>query len=197
MWFIAQRSEPPAGLADRALGAVVTGLFAGRLVAMIGVGINPLGALGDILIIRGGVSTAGASIVAITSLLWSTRRDAVAGAAAVSAAALAGLAGWHAGCLFRGACFGTAAPWGRHPVELYAAGLLVIGAGLASYYRARVSDLALAGSALAWAAAARLVTEPLRPSLTGGPRVAYAVGIGIGLLIATIGIRIAAENPGD
>jgi len=83
-----------------------------------------------------GVVVTGSSAMVSHREPWSERT-----AAWLAAAALAGLAGWHAGCVTSGSCLGTATdlPWGyaldggtvdRHPVELYAA-LLLAGAAIA------------------------------------------------------------------
>jgi prolipoprotein diacylglyceryltransferase len=197
LWLVAKRSGPPDDLADRALGAAVIGLFAGRLVAMIEVGVNPLTSPGDIMIIRGGVSTVGATIAALATIAWSARRDTVAILAALTPAALVGLAGWHAGCLFRDACLGTSAPFGRHPTELYAAALYLIGAAVAWRLRDRAPDLTMVGAGLAWAAGVRLLTEPLRPSLTGGPRVWYGLAVAIGLALTVAGLSRKRKDAED
>ncbi len=103
---------------------------------MIGQGINPLSNLGDILLVRGGVDTVAAAAAAVAAYAWLVRSDLWTLLDAGATAALAGLAGWHAGCLVRDTCLGTRSslPWaleqdpagiGRHPVEIYAAiGLL-------------------------------------------------------------------------
>jgi hypothetical protein len=101
--------EARHGNADRCAGniweaglvAVVVGLFSGRIAAMIIDGVNPFSHPGDVLLVRGGVSTAIASLAAILTYLWMGRRQPIAMADGISAAALAGLAGWHAGCVFR------------------------------------------------------------------------------------------------
>ena len=72
LYYLASRRGE--GLSDMALGGAITGLFVGRLVAMVSVGINPLTAPGDILIIRGGVSTVGATIAALAYVAWSGRK---------------------------------------------------------------------------------------------------------------------------
>jgi len=187
---------------DRLLGAAAVGLFAGRLVAMVGAGVNPLVNPFDVLIVRGGVSTVGAAVGSLAYLAWSARRD-LRILDAVSPAVLAGLSGWHAGCLWRGTCLGAATelPWGwalagsdvsRHPVELYAAVLLALGAwALTRIHRPIGVEASLA---LATAAGARLLTEPLRPSLTGGPVWWYAAGVVIGIGGAILLDRIASEK---
>lgn len=184
---------------DRLLGAAAVGLFTGRLVAMIASGINPLTNPLDVLIVRGGVSTVGATVGALAYLVW-TARDDLHVVDVLAPAAVAGLAGWHAGCLWRGTCLGatTDLPWGwaltgsdlsRHPVELYTAMLLAVGAwSLARIHR---PGGVVAGLALAVAAGARLITEPLRPSLTGGPVGWYAAAVVIG----TVGAVALSRRP--
>ena len=181
---------------------------------MVTSGTNPLSAPFDVLIVRGGVSTAGASLAAAATLALRSRRRLVATADGLAAAALVGLAGWHAGCLFRsGSCLGspTDLPWGiplegstvpRHPVELYAA-ILLLAAGMGvSWWRARGSPApgAPAAVAVVVAAAVRLVTEPFRPSLDGGPVAFYltaaAAGF-VGLAVATVRPRLSRRGSGD
>ena len=71
---------------------------------------------------------------------------------------------------------------GRHPVELYAAALyLLSAAALAVLRKRRLAPGLAAATALIVAAAGRLVTEPLRPSLGGGPVWWYIAGIVAGL----------------
>jgi prolipoprotein diacylglyceryltransferase len=187
---------------DRLLGAAAVGLFTGRLVAMIASGISPLTNPLDVLIVRGGVSTVCATAGALAYLVWSARNDRRV-VDAVAPAAVAGLAGWHAGCLWRGTCLGAATdlPWGwelagsdvsRHPVELYTAILLAAAAW--SLTRIHRPTGVVAGLALAVAAGARLITEPLRPSLTGGPVGWYAAAVVIGAVGAVAFARRAATR---
>ena len=184
---------------DRLLTAAVSGLFVGRLVAMVTQGINPVLSPGDILILRGGVHTGAATATFLLVLWWGNRRDPL-GADAVAAAALLGLAGWHGGCLWRGACLGSASdlPWAwvldgstvtRHPVEVYAALALALGAWGVS--RLGWRPFLKVGSALAIASLVRLLTEPLRPSLSGGPVAWYLTGAALGLVLVAIGPRLA------
>ena len=191
----------PEGLpdrpADRLLGAGAIGLLVGRGTAMIAQGTNPLLHPGDILVVRGGVHTAGATIGALVAYLWSVRGE-LRYLDAITPAALLALAGWHGGCLWRGACLGTTSdlPWAlaepgsvvtRHPVELYAALALI----LAAWAVARLSFRPLLRSGLGLAAAGmvRLLTEPLRLSLTGGPIGWYIAAIAVGLVAALVGPR--------
>ena len=188
---------------DTALAAIGIGILAGRLAAMISTGTNPLTHIGDVLIIRGGVSTGVASLAAVGTWAWMSRGDLPARSDAMAGAALVGLAGWHAGCLVRDACAGTATslPWavtlpgstvGRHPVELYVAIGLVAGALVLPRLPLAVGGTA--GGALGLAAAMRLVTEPMRASLGGGPVVWYWSGVVAGLAVILISQRAGQDS---
>jgi prolipoprotein diacylglyceryltransferase len=185
---------------DRMLGAAAVGLLTGRLVAMAIQGINPLSRPGDILVVRGGVHTGAATAGALAAYLWSVK-GRVLHLDAVAPSALLGLAGWHGGCLWRGACLGAASDlawaWGepgslvtRHPVEVYAA--IAFGAAAWAVSRLPLRPLLRSGIALAAAGAVRLLTEPLRLTLTGGPWPWYAAAVVLGLLVALIGPRLLA-----
>lgn len=196
LWWEAKRgnaADCARNLWDVALTAAVVGLFVGRLAAMIGDGVNPLTNPKDIIIIRGGVATGWASLAAVTTVAVMGGRERWIVADGLSAAALAGLAGWHSGCLARDACLGTSSdlPWAltqegsavaRHPVELYAAVLLAIGAlGLAAWKaRGRPPLGAPAAAALAIAGGVRLVTEPMRLALSTGPVLWYGAAFLVG-----------------
>jgi len=193
----------PDRAADQLIAATLTGLLAGRLTAMVSQGINPLTNPAEIIVIRGGVSTAAASITFIAGLAWTTRRSTGA-VDALAPSILLGLAAWHAGCIWRSACLGTPSelPWAwaqdaslvsRHPVELYAALGLVVGAVIVS--RLGWSPWTRAGVALGAAAAIRLLTEPLRPSLGGGPQGWYLAGLIVGILVAVFGGRLTSAPP--
>ena len=191
---------------DRLIGAAVAGLAVGRLTAMLSQGINPLTDPGDILVIRGGVHTGAAAVTFIATLYWTTREDHSA-LDSLAPSVLLALAGWHAGCMWRGACLGAASdlPWAwaleasdttRHPVEIYAA----LGLALAAWGVSRLGwrIWVRAGVALAAAAALRLVTEPVRPSITGGPVGWYVAGMAVGAGLAMLGplvLRSKATAP--
>lgn len=188
----------PENLGDVVLTGAMVGLFAGRLAAMIGNGVNPLTNPGDILIVRSGVATGWATLAAIAWVIVATRPAGLAALDAAAPAALVGLGGWHSGCLVRDACLGTPTglPWGmhlagsdvsRHPTELYAA-LLLVAAGIALWLLLRHRNRRIgvaAGLTLAVAAGIRLGTEPFRPALGDGPLWWYVAGIGIGLVTAS------------
>lgn len=189
----------PENATDRLIAATLFGLVVGRLIAMIGQGVNPLTNPAEIVVIRGGVSTVAATLAFVSSLVWTTR-GSVNALDAMAPAVLLGLAAWHGGCLWSGVCLGTPSdlPWAwaqsgsqvtRHPVELYAA----LGLGLAAVIVSRLGwrPWLRAGVALAAASGLRLVTEPLRPSLDGGPTLWYVIGVTIGILTAVFGDRIS------
>lgn len=183
-----------SGLGDRLVGSAMVGLLAGRLTSMLVQGVNPLTNIADILVVRGGVHTGAAALTAVVTLVWSSRRNLWPELDVAAPAALAGLAGWHAGCLFRGACLGTVSdlPWAlaqpgstitRHPVELYAAVLYLLAAAVGLWAIGRWRSGVLAGASLAAAATVRLATEPLLPSLEGGPVGWYVAGVAVGLVV--------------
>lgn len=211
LWWEARHGNADrcaGNLWDTMLIAAIAGLFLGRLVAMALDGVNPINHPGDVIIVRAGVATVGATIGAGATFLWLARREPVAMADGIAAAMLAGLAGWHAGCLFRSGCLGTATdlPWAvaqpgstitRHPVELYAAGLLLLAAIAVALWKAwgRPSAGLPASLGVAAAAGIRLATEPLRPSLGGGPVWWYLVGF-VGGLAAAAGFWWRARTRG-
>lgn len=182
---------------DALIGAAAIGVFVGRVAEMIGAGVNPITNPFDVILIRGGVDTAAASLAAITTLTWVYRSELMA-LDALAPPALVGLAGWHAGCLWTDSCLGTATggDWGftragsdvaRHPTELYAAvGFLLLAVVVSRF----TTPLRATGIAIAGAGAVRAVTQPMRPSLTGGPLWAYLTAIVLGIGIAAFGARI-------
>jgi prolipoprotein diacylglyceryltransferase len=193
---------------DVALGAIVAGVFVGRLAAMILDGVNPITNPADILIIRGGVATGPATIAALATVVWLGRGVVWEVLDGLSAAALAGLGGWHGGCVVRDSCLGSPSelPWAlaqegstvtRHPVEIYAALLLIAAGIVVARWRARGRpSLGLpAGVALTVASGVRLLTEPLRPSLGNGPVEWYLAGILAGTVVIVASIRRTADQP--
>lgn len=177
------------------LVSTVAGIFIGRIVAMLIDGVNPIAHPMDVILVRSGVSAVGASLGAAAVFVLQARRSTITMADGISAAALAGLAGWHAGCLVRGTCLGTASdlPWAiaqagsdvtRHPVGIYAALMLGAAAIGLAWWKAYRRPPAGAPAALAVIAAAgtRLVVEPLQPSISGGPVWFYATGFVIGIV---------------
>lgn len=188
---------------DQLITAAIVGLVVGRVTAMLSAGVNPMTHLGDFIIFRGGVATAAATMGFVLTLTWSTR-DSPSALDGLAPAVLLALAGWHAGCVWRGTCLGTPSdlPWAwaqtgsvvtRHPVEIYAALGLALGAFLVSKIGWR--PWARAGAALAAAAGIRLLTEPLRPSITGGPVAWYLAGLAVAALALVIGRgRVTARS---
>lgn len=196
--------DMPKDAFDLLLSSALVGLLAGRLAAMVVQGINPLANPVDVILVRGGVHTGAAATAALAALGWRARHDLLT-LDAVAAPALLGLAGWHAGCLWRGSCLGTVSslPWSwaqpgseltRHPVALYTAALLVAGAIVVASLRRR--PLLRSGVALAAAGLARLLTEPMRLGIGGGPEAWYAAAAVAGLLAAWNGPRLAGNGAG-
>ena len=188
------RSDPDTIFAGQPERQPVWMSHGDRVDAMVLDGVNPITHPGDILLVRAGVSTVGATLGAIAVFVVLSRRELIPMADGIAAAVLAGLAGWHAGCLARGACLGTASdlPWAvaqegstitRHPVGIYAALLFAVAAvaiALWKAYRWPGGGIP-ASAALSLAGAIRLITEPMQPSLSGGPVWFYAFGVVIGL----------------
>jgi prolipoprotein diacylglyceryltransferase len=183
---------------DTGLTSGAVGLVVGRLVAMAQVGINPIADPAQIILVRSGVSTAGASIAALLMFGFLARKSLLSTADALGPSVLAGLAGWHLGALVTGSWLGTVSdlPWARaaqgsnitrHPVELYAAALYVVSAfAIATWKQKGRPPLGVpAGLSLAAAGGVMLVTEPVRVSLTGGPIWLYA-----GAVVAGVGVAI-------
>jgi prolipoprotein diacylglyceryltransferase len=186
---------------DAGLTSGAVGLLVGRLVAMALVGINPIADPAQIILVRSGVSTAGASITALLMFGFLARKSFLSSADAIGPSVLAGLAGWHLGALVTGSWLGTVSdlPWAqaaqgsditRHPVEMYAVALYVVAAFAIATWRqkGRPPLGASAGLSLAAAGGVMLVTEPVRVSLTGGPIWLYmgAVVVGFGVTIWSI-----------
>jgi Prolipoprotein diacylglyceryl transferase len=197
LWWEARHgnaSRCAGNLWETALVATVAGVGVGRIVAMLIDGVAPWSHPADVILVRSGVSTVGAAVTACAVYLFLARREPLPMADGIAAAALAALAGWHGGCVTRGACLGTPSdlPWAiaqqgstmtRHPVEIYAA-LLYLTAGVAiAGWKAygRPSSGVPASLAVAAAGAIRLLTEPMRPSLSGGPIWFYVAVTATGL----------------
>ncbi len=193
---------------DIALAAGLVGLVVGRLAAMLRQDVNPLSHPADIILVRAGVDTVAATVAALGVGAWLARRDLREQFDGLAPAALVGLAGWHLGCLFREACLGTptSLPWAwaqpgsditRHPVELYTAAVLLIGGHILFRLRLRYPTPGLvAGGALAVAGLARLITEPMRESLFGGPVGWYAAAVVVGVAVVIwAASRVKPESP--
>jgi Prolipoprotein diacylglyceryl transferase len=208
-FWLMLRWEAPRGNAagcsvdlwDAGLLAATGGLFAGRLAAMLQSGINPFTDPAQIILIRSGVSTPMSVMATIGIFALLSRSTFLIAADGISAAALAGIAGWHAGCLTTGSCLGAPSglPWAfpleggsidRHPVEIYAAIAMAAGAiGIAVWKAHGRPPLgAPAGAAALVASTVMLATEPLRISLGGGPVWVYAAGIVVGTAMVVFAI---------
>lgn len=177
MWLWTTRDAALDGVADpfgTLLAGSLAGLVVGRVSAMIATGTSPFSL--DLILVRGGVSTIGASLGALAWLAWSLRHD-ISRADLLAPAALAGLGSWHLSCVVRASCLGAATdlPWGwsvagspvdRHPVELYAALGFIVGAIVVAAVRSVRTELGVpALAAVGIAGTVRLLTEPLRLTL--------------------------------
>lgn len=207
LWFEGGRTNPPGStrrLADAALAACLAGLLVGRLASMVAGGNNPLTHPADIVIVRSGVDTGFAALAALLVLVLYGRHDPWATADGLAPAALAGLAGWHLSGVFRDAWLGTPSslPWAaaqagssvtRHPVEVYTALALLVGAVALHLWKRRAARAGMVGAAaLLIAAAVRLATEHLRLSLGTGPEWWYAGGVAAA--VALLGWRFTVAR---
>ncbi len=183
---------------DLLIGSAAAGLFVGRIAAMLLDGVNPLLHPGDVLVVRAGVDTGFAVLGAMAALAWASKFQLPRTFDLLAPAALLGLGGWHLGCLWRGTCLGTVSnlPWafpvsgssvGRHPVEIYAALGMVLAAYLA--HRLPRRPWLATGAALGLAAVVRMITQPFRPSLTGGPMGWYLAGLVAGVAVSAWSLR--------
>jgi prolipoprotein diacylglyceryltransferase len=202
LWWEGKRgnaADCSRSLWDTAVTAAIVGILGGRLAAMVLDGVNPITNPGDIIIVRAGVATGPATLVALATIVVLARRELVIVADGLAAAALGGLAGWHAGCLGRDACLGTPSdlPWAsalegstitRHPVELYAAALFFLAAAGLAWFKAyrRPSPWLPTGVALVAAGSVRLATEPMRPALAGGPEAWYWAAVVLGAVLIAL-----------
>ena len=175
---------------DVLLGAAGVGVFAGRVAQMLMSGVNPVRNPLDVLLVRAGIDTVVATVAALITLAWVYRHE-LQMLDVVAPAALLGLSGWHAGCIWTNSCLGAAtgsdlgftlpgSAVARHPTELYAAAALAVSAYLIS--RTQRPFIA-AGLSLAAAGGVRAATQPIRPSLSGGPMWAYLTAVAVGLLV--------------
>lgn len=183
---------------DLIVVGALAGIVAGRVWAMAASGTNPITHPVDLFIVRGGVDPFAASIAALAAVAWSARHQGWVLLDAGAPGAVMGLAGWHAGCLVRDACLGstTGLPWGwattaggatRHPVELYAAALLVLATlGVTALWRRRGGSGLATTVAVAAVASVRALTEPLRPVLGDGRTLGYAVATGFAVAMAAV-----------
>ncbi|HKY48082.1 MAG TPA: prolipoprotein diacylglyceryl transferase family protein [Acidimicrobiia bacterium] len=202
-WITIRLTRPavPDRPVDRVIGAAVAGIAVGRVAAVLMQGTNPLTNPGELLIIRGGVDTVFASLAGVAVLAWPLRR-VPASLDALAPAVLAALAGWHGGCLWRSTCLGTASdlPWAwalpgsdvtRHPVEIYAATLLLAGLWTIVTIKTFTRHPGTAAAmAVFWSGLARLATEPFRPGLGASLSWFYALATVAGLIAAGLfGVR--------
>lgn len=192
---------------DAGLVSAIAGLFIGRIVSMVQTGVNPVTEPLQIMLMRSGVSTVAVVIGTLLVFSFLARASLIAAADGVAPAALMGLAGWYAGCLATGSCLGTESslPWAvplpgseitRHPVEIYAAvAMALVSIALALWKQhGRPAPGSVAGLALLSASAIRLITEPLRISLAGGPVLLYSAGIVVGSAMVIVSIVSRQRN---
>jgi len=192
---------------DAGLVSAIAGLFIGRIVSMVQTGVNPVTEPLQIMLMRSGVSTVAVAIGTLGVFSYLARKSLIAAADGVAPAALMGLAGWYAGCLATGSCLGTESslPWAvplpgseitRHPVEIYAAvAMALVSIALALWKQhGRPAPGSVAGLALLSASAIRLITEPLRISLAGGPVLLYSAGIVVGSAMVIVSIVSRQRN---
>ena len=148
------------------LGAVLAGIAVGRLTYVLGEGIDALARPMELIFIRGGVSPVPAAAAGVGYLAWTCRSDLLRRWDHLAPAVLAGLAVWEGGCWWQGSCLGTPSQlwWAvalpgsdltRHPVGMYAAVLLIVGAVLL-WRRPLRPRGATAAVGLGWASAVRL-----------------------------------------
>ena len=198
-----------ADLFEVGITGAVVGVFTGRIAAMLGDGVSPISNPADILIVRAGVATGWAALAALATVVWLGRKERWSMLDGLAAASLAGLGGWHAGCLPRGSCLGTTTdlPWGiaqsaggpgRHPVEIYAAALFIAAAVGIALWKARARPRPGFPTAAAMAAAGliRLVTEPVRPTLGTGPIWWYVAAVAMAVVVIVAArVTIAPSRP--
>jgi prolipoprotein diacylglyceryltransferase len=208
---VIHRTDPPLRriTIDLAIIGILAGIGAGRVWAMAAAGTNPLTHPADLLIVRGGVDTFAAAGAGLAAVAWAGRHDGWHALDALAPGVVFGLAGWHAGCVMRRACLGTPTglPWGwattpggvgRHPIELYAALLfVVVGVAVVWLWRHRPGTGLAAATALFGAAAARALTEPLRPVIGSGRTIGYLVAAGLAAIVAAIVLWRTRQPPAN
>ncbi len=204
LWLMGRRDPAICvrDLWDLALAGAIAGLVAGRLVAMVKGGVNPLTHPTDFILLRAGVDTVGATIGALAAVTFLQRHRLPGLLDQLAAAALVGMGGWHAGCLVRGTCLGTPSdlPWtwavegssiSRHPVEIYAA--LAFWSAAYFVFRWRNKPWLAASLGLAVAGLIRLVVFPLQVSLHSGVVWWYLSAAAVGLMVASYTARPLSE----
>jgi prolipoprotein diacylglyceryltransferase len=210
LWFEAGRTNAAdctRDVWDGLIAGLVAGLVVGRLAAMVLAGTSPLTAPGDILIVRGGVDTIAAVLAGLATFAWVSRADLLRLTDAAAPAAVAMLAGWHAGCLLRDSCLGTPSdlPWAvaqpgssvtRHPVEIYTAlALAVVVVLLVLWKRTTPADGLVGAAALLAASLTRLATEPMRPGLGADMTLWYGIAAAASALLVAWAIAGRRRDP--
>lgn len=192
------QSEDTPKIGDVLLGAAMMGLVTGRIWYMIGTNTNPLTNLGDLILVRAGVSTIGATVGFLAVLVWQFKKNTAFGAALVAVPALVGLAGWEIGCLVRGTCLGTEASFGltsvagvtRHPIGIYTGVIFLIAAFVVARLQREGLHPWTGPLAFAFAALSRAVTEPLRLHFGDGLLWWYVSAFALGM----VGVAIARSQ---
>ena len=208
LWFWRSRRPPdyesPFG---DLMGAVLAGLAVGRLVYLVGEGVELWSRPLDVVMVRGGITPGAAAVAALGYLLWACRSDRWARMDYLAPAGLLGLAAWEAGCWWQGACLGSPSGlwWGlalpgsevtRHPVGIYAALLLALGAWGLVRWGVRWRGVAT-WSALSWAALVRLLVPWWSVETWSSRTWWYALGLLVGLGGTTWAIHRSARRAED
>lgn len=190
----ASRRNSPYGASEPfgdLLGAVLVGMAAGRLAYVVGEGIDILENPMELVLVRGGVAPVPAAMGALAYLAWTCRSHLLDRIDRLAPAVLAGMAAWEAGCWWQGSCLGSPTDvwWAmglpgsdltRHPVGIYQAALLVVGAALLWWRPLRWRG-AIAAAGLAWASAVRLAVPLWSVAGWSTWRWWYLAGVLIGL----------------
>ncbi len=204
-----RRRQPPdyEGPFGDLMGAVLAGLAVGRLVYLLGEGVDLLARPMDLLVLRGGISPAAAALAALGYLVWTCRSDLWGRMDYLAPAGLWGLAVWEAGCWWQGVCLGSQSGlwWTmglpgsdltRHPVGMYAALLLLLGAWWLGGWNLPGRGVAT-WAALGWASLVRLVVPLWSVETWSRPTWWYLAGFLAGLVGTAASIYRTARPTED
>ncbi len=207
--WVRRRRRPPGHSSPFGdlMGAVLAGLAVGRLIYLVGEGVNLLDRPLDFLMVRGGISAVGAVFGALGYLAWACRSDLLTRMDYLAPPSLWGLAAWEAGCWWQGACLGSVSGlwWAvalpgsdltRHPAGVYEALLLAVAALLLGW-RTWPRRGAATWTALGWVSLVRL-GSPLWSVETWSGRTWWYL---LGFLAILVGLAAAvyrtAQEPHD